>query len=225
MRILIVEDELKVGRSLKKGLEQEGFAVDLAVDFNDGFGMARTEDYDLWIVDRMLPGGEGLDIVRKMREKGKAERKDTPVIMLTAKGQITDRVEGLHSGADDYLVKPFAFEELLARIHTLLRRPKSLLPNKIKLNELVVDTVEKKVSVKGEPVDLSRTEFSLLEYLVRNKEKTLSKESIIAHVWDYDADILPNTVEVYIGYLRSKIEKPLGKKIIHTRRGFGYEVR
>lgn len=225
MRILIIEDEPKVGRSLKKGLEQEGFAVDLSIDFNDGTGMARTEDYDLWIVDRMLPGGEGLDIVRRMREEGKEERKNTPAIMLTAKGQITDRVDGLQSGADDYLVKPFAFEELLARVQSLLRRPKKLLPDVIKLGELTVDIPERRALVKGEPVDLSRTEFALLEYLVRNKEKTLNKDSIIAHVWDYDADILPNTVEVYIGYLRHKIEKPLGKKIIHTRRGFGYEIR
>jgi DNA-binding response OmpR family regulator len=222
MRILVIEDDTKIARAVKKGLEQEAFAVDVAVDYDEGLGLALTQDYDLLIVDRMLPGHlDGVDIVGEARAAGM----DVPVLMLTAKDKVPDRVEGLNSGADDYLVKPFAFEELLARTKALLRRPKGTLGEVLKVSDLTMDTGKLEVKRAGIKVALSRKEYALLEYLMRNEDIVISKESIISHVWDYDADILPNTVEVYIGYLRNKIDKPFkGKKLIHTVRGFGYRL-
>lgn len=220
MRILVIEDEHKIANAVKRGLEQEAYAVDLSYDGDDGMAMATTEPYDLVIIDRMLPGSyEGLDIVKQMRQDGI----HTPVLILTAKDRVRDKVNGLDSGADDYLAKPFAFEELLARVRALLRRPEEQLDAVLTYGDLSLDAINFTVTRAGEPVSLTQKEFGLLEFLMRNPGRLLSKDMLTQHVWDYDADILPNTVEVYIGYLRGKIEKPFkGSSLISTRRGFGY---
>lgn len=222
MRILIVEDECKIANSIKKGLEQEGYAVDVTYDGESGYDMASTEDYDLIILDVMLPKIDGIALCDKLRNDSNSK----PILMLTAKSEVEDKVLGLNKGADDYLTKPFAFSELVARIKALLRRPKREIPKIIKIDDLCVDITNFKVKRKNKIIKLTKKEFSLLEYLARNKGKILSKEQIIEHVWDYEADILPNTVEVYIGYLRNKIDKPFPDQppLIHTIRGFGYKM-
>jgi len=222
MRILIVEDEHKIANALKRGLEQEAYAVDVAYDADEGLSSALTGEYDLIVLDRMLPGLiEGVDICKEVR----AHHIHTPIIMLTAKDRISDRVQGLNSGADDYLIKPFAFEELLARIRALLRRPEEALDTQLKLDDLTLDTVNYEVRRAGRLIPLSNKEYSLLHYLMRNQNRVLSKSNIINHVWDFDADVLPNNVEVYIGYLRNKVDKPFsGPNLIQTIRGFGYKL-
>lgn len=224
MRILVVEDEHKIANSIKRGLEQESYAVDVAYDGEQGFDLAATEDYDVIVLDLMLPKVDGMDICKKLR---KEENIHTPILMLTAKGQLDDKVKGLNAGADDYLVKPFAFAELLARIRALTRRPKSSLRPVLTAEDLSLNTLTFEVKRAGKQIRLSKKEFALLEYLLRHKDKTLAKEQIINHVWNYDADVLPNTVEVYIGYLRNKIDKPFKNKnpLIQTIRGFGYKIR
>jgi len=223
MKVLIIEDHHKIANSVKKGLEQENFAVDVTFDGTNGFNLAVTEDYDVIILDLMLPGMDGLQICQKLREE---ENIHTPILILTAKDQINERVKGLNLGADDYLTKPFAFNELLARIKALGRRPKKTLKPTLKIAGLVLDTVSYEVSRNNKIIKLSKKEYSLLEYLIRNKNKVLTKNQIINHVWDYDADVLPNTVEVYIGYLRNKIDRPFpnNKSLIKTVRGFGYKI-
>lgn len=222
MRILLVEDEHKIARALKKALEQEKYAVDVAYDGDEGYAMATTEPYDAAIIDRMLPGNhDGLDIVRAMRE----QKVHTPVLLLTALGSVKDRTDGLDTGADDYLIKPFALEELLARVRALLRRPKEQQSTTLTAGDLSLDTVTFEVTRAGKSIQLTSKEFALLEYLLRNQGRPLPKETIIAHVWDYDADILPNTVEVYIKYLRAKIDQPFKTPLIHTVRGFGYKLQ
>lgn len=222
MRILVVEDDHKIASSVKRGLEQESMAVDVAYNGSDGFDLAASEEYDTIILDRLLPGMDGIEICSKLRKRGV----HSPVLILTAKGQISDKVEGLNAGADDYLVKPFAFEELLARIKALSRRPKNSIGAVLKVSDLTLDTVTYEVKRGGKPIPLSSREFALLEYLMRHPGQILTKDQIIGHVWDYDADVLPNTVEVYVGYLRNKIDKPFGKfsELIHTVRGFGYKI-
>ncbi len=220
MRILIVEDDRKIAIALKKGFEQEKFAVDVSYDGNDGYGQASTIDYDLIVLDRMLPSLDGMEICKRLRE---ADSK-SPILMLTAKDKISDRVEGLNCGADDYLVKPFAFEELLARVRALLRRPNNLDHGVLKIADLTLDPQNFDVQRGTKRIKLSSKEFALLEYLVRNQGRILTKDNIISHVWDYDADILPNTVEVFIGYLRNKIDKNHKMKLIKTVRGFGYKI-
>ncbi|KKU95074.1 MAG: Two component transcriptional regulator, winged helix family [Candidatus Amesbacteria bacterium GW2011_GWC1_48_10] len=222
MRILIVEDEHRIANSIKKGLEQEHFAVDVAYSGSDGWDLAEGEEYDLIILDLMLPGIDGLEICRKLRRAGI----NTPVLMLTAKGQVQDRVTGLDTGADDYVTKPFAFEELLARMRALTRRPKVTLDPVLTTDDLSLDTKSYEVKRGIHLIKLTAKEFSLLEYLLRNSGNILAKEQIISHVWNYDADILPNTVEVNIRNLRNKIDRPFkGKKaLIATVRGFGYKV-
>jgi DNA-binding response OmpR family regulator len=222
MRILVVEDEHRIANTIKKGLEQERYAVDVAYTGTDGFDLAATEDYDLIILDLMLPEMDGLDICKELRKK----QIHTPILILTAKGQIQDKVEGLNCGADDYLTKPFSFEELLARSKALTRRPRNSLNVVLEVSDLSLDTHSYEVKRDGKPITISSKEFSLLEYLMRHAGCTLTKEEIINHVWDYDADILPNTVEVYIRNLRRKVDFPFkGKKeLIHTVRGFGYKI-
>lgn len=223
MRVLIIEDEHKIANAIKQGLAQEKYAVDVEYDSDSGLAAALSEDYDMLIIDRMLPGSmEGLDICKRLREQGN----HTPILLLTAKGQVRDRVEGLNAGADDYLVKPFSFEELLARVRALLRRPQENKGNELKVHNLTLDTINYEVKRRGEPIELSAKEFALLEYMMRNSGQVLSKDKIISHVWDFDADILPNTVEVYMGYLRSKIDRPFRDEpeLIHTLRGFGYRL-
>ncbi len=223
MRILVVEDEHKIANSIKKGLEQESFAVDTAYDGETGFDLASSEEYDVIILDLMLPKMDGLTICKKLRYE---ENVHTPILILTAKDEVEDKVEGLNSGADDYLPKPFAFVELLARIKALTRRPKKTISTTLKAGDLTLNTTNFKVTRDGKEITLSKTEFGLLEFLMRHGNNILTKDQIINHVWKYDSDILPNTVEVYVGYLRNKIDKPFKnqKPLIHTIRGFGYKI-
>lgn len=220
MRILIVEDEHKIANAVKRGLEQQSYAVDVAYDGDSGLSMATTEPYDLVILDRMLPGSiDGIGILQKMRQSNI----HTPVLLLTAKDKILDKAQGLNAGADDYLVKPFAFVELIARVRALLRRPKELVNTKLIYKDLTLDPENFSVDRAGKKIELTSKEFALIEYLMRNSERIVTKDSIMQHVWDYDSDILPNTVEVYIGYLRNKIDRPFkSPNLINTRRGFGY---
>jgi DNA-binding response OmpR family regulator len=221
MNILLVEDEHKIANAIRQGLRQERFSVELAYDGDEGLSAALNSDYDVIILDRMLPGIEGLEICRQIRGKGI----QTPVLMLTAKGQVRDKVNGLNSGADDYLVKPFSFEELLARIRALLRRPQDNIGNILQVEDLTLDTIAYEVKRQDKPIKLSSTEYALLEYLMRNVGRVLSKTTILNHVWDFDADVLPNTVEAYIGYLRNKVDKPFkSTPLIQTVRGFGYKL-
>lgn len=220
MRILVVEDEQKIANSIKRGLETQSYAVDVVYDGEAGCSMALSEPYDLIILDRMLPGMDGLSILQQVRNN----KIETPVLFLTAKDKVLDRAAGLNSGADDYLVKPFAFVELIARVRALLRRPVATESSVLEYEDLVMDTVNSSVSRAGKTIDLTQKEYALLEYFMNNPERPLSKETLIEHVWNYDADILPNTVEVYVGYLRTKIDKPFkkSKSLINTKRGFGY---
>jgi len=222
MRILVVEDDHKIANSIKRGLEQELYAVDAVYDGVEGYDLAASEEYDTIILDRLLPGMEGVEICKKLRHQGI----HTPILILTAKGQVSDRIEGLDSGADDYLVKPFAFEELLARVRALARRPKETMDAKLAINGLTLNTSTFEVKRGEKAISLSSKEFSLLEYLMRHPNQILTKEKIISHVWNYDSNVLPNTVEVYIGYLRNKIDKPFKneKELLRTIRGFGYKI-
>ncbi len=222
MRVLVIDDEHKIANAIKKGLEQEAYSVDVSYSGLEAYDLASTEEYDLIILDLMLPEMDGFEICEKLR----AKKIHTPILMLTAKSDLDDKVKGLNTGADDYLTKPFAFEELLARVKALLRRPQATINNELTCDDLVLDTNTFEVKRGGNEVNLSRKEFSLLEYLLRNKDKTLSKDQISSHVWDYDSDILPNTVEQTVRYLRNKIDNPFPKKkqLIQTVRGFGYKI-
>lgn len=222
MRVLVIEDEHKIARALKKALEQETYAVDVAYDGDEGYAMATTEPYDVAIIDRMLPGDhDGISIIKAMRD----DKIHTPVLLLTALGSVNDRTTGLDSGADDYLVKPFALEELLARVRALLRRPTEQQATVLTAGDLSLNTVTFEVKRAGTSIQLTGKEFALLEFLMRNQNRPLPKSVIISHVWDYDADVLPNTVEVYIKYIRNKIDQPFDKPLIHTIRGFGYKLQ
>ena len=220
MRILVVEDEHKIANSIKRGLETHGYAADVTYDGEQGLAQALNEQYDLIILDRMLPKVDGLTILQKVRDA----QIHTPILFLTAKDKVLDRAAGLNAGADDYLVKPFAFVELIARVRALLRRPQDAKGTKLAYQDLELDSINATVRRGAVSIELSQKEFALLEYLMTNPGRPLSKDLIMQHVWDYDADILPNTVEVYIGYLRNKVDKPFTNKpaLIHTRRGFGY---
>lgn len=221
MKILVVEDEHKIAHAIREGLEQESYAVDVAYDGQEGLNSALYEEYDLIILDVMLPSIDGFEVCKQLR----ANRNHTPILMLTAKDQNRDIIRGLDTGADDYLVKPFSFEILLARVRALLRRPHESLGEVLEAGDLTLNTVTKEVSRTGQSIALSSKEFALLEYLLRNKNKVLSKNNIIGHVWDFDADILPNTVEVFVAYLRNKIDRPFDSpNLIRTVRGFGYKI-
>lgn len=221
MRVLIIEDEHKIAQALKKALQQENYAVDISYDGDDGYAMATTEPYDLDIIDWMIPGKyDGLAIVKAMRK----EKIHTPVLLLTAKGTIADRTTGLNSGADDYLVKPFALEELLARVRALLRRPVEVQQTILTAGDLTLNTVTFEVKRGDKLINLTGKEFALLEFLLRNQGRPSNKDTIISHVWDYNADVLPNTVEVYMKYLRQKIDDPFKTHLLHTIRGFGYKI-
>jgi len=223
MRIVVVEDEVKIAGAIKRGLELKGYAVDVVYDADAGLSYALDADYDLVILDRMLPGSmDGIELCRRVR----AEGNNVPILMLTARGTIGDRVEGLNSGADDYLVKPFSFDELIARVKALLRRPPVSNGTVMKVGDLSIDTTNYHVVRGNTPIKLSSKEYSLLEYLCSTRGRIVTKDMIISHVWNEDADILPNTVEVYIGYLRNKIDRafPKAKPLLHTVRGFGYKL-
>ncbi|HCS78886.1 TPA: DNA-binding response regulator [Patescibacteria group bacterium] len=220
MRILVIEDDHRIATAVKKGLEQEAFAVDVAFDGEVGFDLASTETFDVIILDLMLPKLDGISLTKKLR----AENIHTPILMLTAKGQVDDKVAGLNSGADDYLAKPFAFTELLARIRAMSRRPTSRIAEILTVADLELNTINYEVKRNGKLITLSRKEFALLEFLLRHVNTIVTKDQIMNHVWEYDADILPNTVEVYIGYLRNRIDKPFATQLIRTVRGFGYKI-
>jgi DNA-binding response OmpR family regulator len=222
MRILVVEDEHRIAHSLQKGLEQERFAVDVAYTGNEGYDLASTEDYDLIILDIMLPEMDGLTICKELRKN----KIHVPILLLTAKGQTSEKVTGLDSGADDYLTKPFSFDELLARIRALLRRKGTTVESVLSLDDLTMDTVSFEVKRGDTQISLTSKEFSLLEFLLNKKNQIVTKDQIIQHVWNFDADILPNTVEVYIKKIRDKIDNqfPDKKQLIQTVRGFGYKL-
>lgn len=223
MRVLVIEDEPKIAQAIKRGLELKGFAVDVVYDSDTGLSYASTPDYDVIVLDRMLPGSiDGLELCQKIRQ----DHVSTPVIMLTARGTIGDKIDGLNGGADDYLVKPFSFDELTARVKALLRRPAKSVGTEIKVGDLKLDTNTGSVSRDNKVIKLSSKEFALLDYFMHHPGQVITKEMIINHVWDQDADILPNTIEVYIGYLRNKIDRPFSDKppLIRTLRGFGYKL-
>ena len=215
MRLLVIEDERKIARIITESLKREKYAVDAAYDGEEGFNLADSQPYDLLIVDRMLPGLEGTEIVKKLRENGK----NMPILFLTALSTTEDKTLGLDVGADDYLTKPFAIDELLARVRALLRRPPIQQPDILK-----IDKQQHTVTRAGKIIDLTNKEYALLEYLMQHPNQVLSRETLIDHVWDFDADILPNNVEAYIKNLRQKIDKPFKKQLIKTVRGFGYRI-
>jgi len=221
MRILGVEDEKKVAGFIKKGLEEETYAVDVAVDGEEGFAMAEANQYDLIVLDLMLPKIDGLEVLTRCREK----KINTPILLLTAKDSVEDKVTGLNKGADDYLTKPFAFSELLARIRSLLRRGQSETKTVLSLADLSLDMVSHKVNRNGQEVELTGKEYSLLEYFIRNQGKVLTRTMIAEHVWDYNFDTFTNVIDVYINHLRKKIDKDHPKKLLHTLRGVGYVLK
>ncbi len=222
MRILVVEDEHRIAHSLQKGLEQERFAVDVAYTGSDGYDLASSEDYDLIILDLMLPGMDGITICKELRKN----KIHIPILLLTAKGQTSEKVTGLNSGADDYLTKPFSFDELLARIRALLRRKGTEVQPNLTLDDLSMDVIGFVVKRGSNVITLTSKEFSLLEFLLSKKNQIVTKDQIIQHVWNFDADILPNTVEVYIKKIRDKVDSvfPKKKQLIKTVRGFGYKL-
>ena len=218
MRLLVVEDEPKVASFLKRGLEAENYAVDVAYDGEDGLYLATSHDYDLILLDILLPKLSGLDVLAKLRERGIG----VPVIMLTARGALQDRVRGLDLGADDYLVKPFAFEELLARVRALLRRRSASASPILKVGPIELDPATRKVTVKGKEVDFTPKEFALLEYLMRNEGVVCTRAMIAQHVWDINFDTYTNLIEVFINHLRKKLQPHGCDGLIQTVRGVGY---
>ena len=220
MRILLVEDEIKMARAVRRGLEQEGYAVDAVADGEDALHRALYVDYDAIVLDVMLPGKDGSAVCRELRAKGRW----APVLMLTARDGVEDRIRGLDAGADDYLVKPFSFGELLARLRALVRRGAAERPTALSAEDVVLDPAAHTVTRDGEPVDLSAKEFALLEFLLRHAGEVLSRTRILEHVWDVNYDGFSNVVDVYIGYLRKKLEVPFDRPFIRTVRGVGYGV-
>ncbi|HEY3373624.1 MAG TPA: response regulator transcription factor [Candidatus Aquicultor sp.] len=218
MRILVVEDQLKMARSICRGLERESYAVDVAADGNDALFWALEREYDAIVLDIMLPGQDGFSICEELREKGCW----TPVLMLTARNAVEDRIKGLDVGADDYLVKPFAFGELLARLRALLRRGPQERPAVLTFADIVLNPAAHSVSRAGRMIELSSREFALLEFLMRRPDEVVTRTQILDHVWDYNYDGLSNVVDVYIGYLRKKLEKPFDTPFIRAVRGVGY---
>ena len=223
MRILVVEDEKKVAKALEQGLEAEHYEVAVAHTGEDGFYLISTQAFDLVLLDLMLPGRSGLEILRTMRTRGL----QTPVLILTARDAIEDRVQGLDCGADDYLVKPFAFAELLARIRALLRRGKAEPVLRLTCDELEIDMVTRAVSRSGQPLDLTAREFDLLEYLLRNQGRVVSREMLAHEIWKETARHTPldNVIDVHIARLRRKVDDPFTKKLLHTVRGVGFVLR
>ena len=221
MKILLVEDEKKVASFIKKGLEEEYYTVDVAFDGKEGLRLALVEEYDLMIMDVMLPMKDGYTLVKEIR----SEKIETPVLFLTAKDTIENKVEGLDSGADDYLTKPFAFEELLARIRALLRRKDASKSVQLKAGDLILDTQSHKVTRSGVEITLTPKEYSILEYLLRNKNHVVSRTLLSEHVYDYHFDSDTNVIDVYINKLRNKIDRQFGIPLLHTIRGVGYILK
>lgn len=217
MRILVIEDEKRIADFLGRGLESAGYAVDLAADGQTGLSLSHTTSYDLIILDLGLPDMDGLAVLEKIRNR----KVSPPVLILSARNAVDDRVKGLELGADDYLTKPFAFVELLARVRALLRRGQPT-PERLQVGDLVLDCIRRKVIRSGQNIELAPKEFSILEYMMRNPGRPLSRTMIVEHVWDMDYDGLTNIVDVYIRHLRSKIDDGFPARLIHTIRGIGY---
>jgi len=221
MRILIVEDEKKMANFIAKGLREEGYAVDLAPDGDQGWDYASANEYDLLVIDWMLPKMSGLQLCGKIRKSGSR----LPILILTARDSTEDKIRGLDEGADDYLTKPFHFEELLARIRALLRRPAEIKNETVlKSGVISVDLLSRKVFSKEQEINLSQKEFALLEYLLRRKGEVVSRSQIAEHVWDIHFDPMSNTIDVYINFLRNKIDTDSSKSLIETIRGVGYRL-
>ena len=221
MRVLVVEDEIRMAALVKRGLEGDGYAVDVASDGTDGLWIATENDYDAIVLDAMLPGMDGFEVCAELR----ARSRWAPVLMLTARDGVTDRIRGLDAGADDYLTKPFAFGELTARLRALVRRGAAERPTVLVVGDLVLDPAARMVSRAGEPIDLTAKEMSLLEMLMRHPGEVLSRTRILEHVWDFAYDPNSNVVDQYIAYLRRKLDKPYGHDDIETVRGAGYRLR
>jgi len=221
MRILVIEDEVKIAQFIKRGLKEEGYAVDVANDGEEGHFMLSSNDYDAIILDLMLPKIDGLTLCSTLRKEGN----QTPIIMLTAKDTVKDKVKGLDSGADDYLPKPFAFEELLARVRVLLRKKDSRVQTQLKVDDLTLDLLTHKVTREGREIELTVKEYALLEYLMRNAGNIVTRTMISEHVWDINFDTFTNVIDVYINYLRNKIDSGFADKMIHTVRGKGYLLK
>ena len=222
MRILLVEDDLKIASFIKKGFDASGFTVDHVADGEKGYDLALREPYDAAIVDIMLPKMDGLTLIRRLRDNGV----DTPLLILSARDAIDDRVKGLQTGGDDYLTKPFAFSELLARVQALIRRSGNVVePTQLRAGNLSVDLLSREVVRGGKKIELQPLEYALLEYLIRNKERVVSKTMIMEHVWNYNFDPQTNVVEARICRLRDKIDKGFDQKLIQTIRGVGYVLR
>ena len=222
MRVIVVEDDPKIGGFVARGLRESGFAVDLVEQAEEAMPRLAGGTYDAAVVDVMLPGKDGLSMIAELRERGVT----TPMLVLSAKRSVEDRVQGFTSGGDDYLIKPFSFSELLVRLQSLIRRSsKAASPTKLAAGDLEVDLLARTVHRGGVPIELQPREFSLLEYLLRNADRVLSKTMIMEHVWDYDFDPQTNVVDVLVSRLRSKIDRDFPKKLIHTVRGVGYVLR
>jgi len=221
MRILVIEDEKKVANFIKQGLKEEGYSVDVAYDGEEGYFLAKDNEYDVVILDLMLPKMDGITLCKKLR----AEKITTPILMLTAKDSVKDKVTGLDSGANDYLTKPFSFEELFARIRVLLRKDQTATPTKLQVDDLVLDLLTHKVSRANKEIPLTNKEYALLEYLMRNVGSIVTRTMISEHVWDINFDTFTNVIDVYVNYLRNKIDKGYKKKLIHTIRGRGYMIK
>jgi two-component system, OmpR family, response regulator len=222
MHVLLVEDDTTIAGFVEKGLREAGFAVDWCADGRTALQRALAESYDAAIVDVMLPGLDGLSLIDTLRARGDR----TPVLILSAKHSVDDRVRGLQTGGDDYLTKPFAFAELLARVQALIRRATGAAePTRLTAADLSLDLLSRKVQRAGQPIDLRPREFALLEYLMRNTGKVLSKTMILSHVWGYSFDPSTNVVDVLISRLRERIDRPFEKKLLHTVRGVGYVLR
>ena len=221
MRILIIEDEGKIAAFLKRGLKEEGYAVDVAADGEQGYFLASTQEFDLIILDLMLPGMDGLSLCRKLRAEGNKAR----ILILTARDKVMDKVQGLNAGADDYLTKPFAFEELLARVRAQFRGKEAGSPTKLRVADLTMDLLTHKIFRAGREIELTAKEFALLEYLMRNVGIAVTRTMIAEHVWDVDFDTFTNVIDVYMSYLRDKIDRAFPDKLIQTVRGRGYMIK
>jgi two-component system OmpR family response regulator len=220
MRLLIAEDDAKLAGALARGLRREGYAVDVAADGDRALGLARVYDYDAILLDIMMPGSDGMTVCRALRE----ECRWAPILMLTSRDGVSDRIGGLDAGADDYLIKPFDFGELVARVRALLRRGAPERPVVLVVGDLEVDPGAHTVKRSGRPVELSAREFALLEFLVRRAGDVVSRSELLDHVWDCNFEGSTNVVDVYVGYLRRKLEEPFGRPLIRTVRGVGYAV-
>lgn len=222
MRILVVEDDKKISSFVVNGLKQAGFAVDACLDGEEALVMGRSTPYDAAILDLMLPKIDGLSVLQQLRREGVR----TPVIILSAKASVDDRIRGLQAGGDDYLAKPFAFSELLARVQALIRRAtQTTEPTRLTCSDLVLDLLSREVTRQGQKIELQTREFSLLEYLMRNPGRVVTKTMILEHVWDYSFDPQTNVVDVLVHRLRTKVDKDFAVKLIHTIRGVGYVLK